>query len=443
MRADDADGRACCAERHGPDQGGGASPVTTQSDDQQAKAKPRNTAGIWITIRESPLPVKAMLAGVFVNKLGAFIQVFLVLFLIHRGFTVVQAGLALSANGAGAVLGILIGGNLSDWLGARRATLISMFGGGVLMIGVLYAGSYPAVLVIVTLLGAVSLMYRPAAAKLLSELTTENRQVMIMALYRLALNAGTTAAPLIGAALVVVSWSLLFWADAITSLGYAIIAAFTLPRHSAAAKPASDSSGKRLLRNFVVVASDPRYGLYLFALFMNALVYMQYVSVLPLAMRSAGLATAWYAAMVAINGGIVIGCELLMTKVTQRWRPRIVVMTGFVLLGGGMAVYDVPLGVGIFLAGTLIWTLGEIIAGPTVFAYPAIIAPDGMRGRYLGTSQAIFTLGTAVGPVAGVALWDAFGKAVWLCCAGACVVGLLSARFGMRSIPPAAARGKS
>jgi predicted MFS family arabinose efflux permease len=167
------------------------------------------------------------------------------------------------------------------------------------------------------------------------------------------------------------------------------------------------------------------------------------VSVLPLAMRSAGLATAWYAAMVAINGGIVIGCELLMTKVTQRWRPRIVVMTGFVLLGGGMAVYDVPLGVGIFLAGTLIWTLGEIIAGPTVFAYPAIIAPDGMRGRYLGTSQAIFTLGTAVGPVAGVALWDAFGKAVWLCCAGACVVGLLSARFGMRSIPPAAARGKS
>ena len=147
--------------------------------------------------------------------------------------------------------------------------------------------------------------------------------------------------------------------------------------------------------------------------------------------------------MVAVNGGIVIGCELLMTKLTQRWRPRIVVMSGFVLLGGGMAVYDVPLGVGIFLAGTLIWTLGEIIAGPTVFAYPAMIAPEGLRGRYLGTSQAMFALGTAVGPVAGIAVWHAFGKAVWLWCAGACAVGLLCARFGMRSIPAASATDKS
>lgn len=390
------------------------------------------------------MPVKAMLAGVFVNKLGGFLQVFLVLFLIHRGFTVIQAGAALSANGAGAVIGILVGGSLSDRLGPRLATLISMFGGGVLMIGVLYAGSYAAILVIVTLLGGVSQMYRPAAAAMLSELTAENRQVMIMALYRLALNAGTTAGPLIGAALVTVSWSLLFWVDGITSLGYALIAAFALPRQSRASKPATaGSSGKRLLRSFAVVASDPRYGLFLTALFINALVYMQYVSVLPLAMRSAGLVTAWYAVMVAVNGGIVIGCELLMTKLTQRWRPRIVVMAGLVLLGGGMAIYDVPLGVGIFLAGTLVWTLAEIIAGPTVFAYPAIVAPDGLRGRYIGAAQAMFALGTAVGPVAGVAAWHAVGKTVWLGCAGACALAVLCARFGMRSILPAAAQGTS
>ena len=420
--------------------------MTTQSAGQENKARKRDDAGIWVTVRESPLAVKAMLAGVFVNKLGAFIQVFLVLFLIHRGFTVLQAGVALSADGAGAVLGVLAGGLLSDWLGPRRATLVSMFGTAFLVLGVLYARNYAVLLVVVTLLGAVGVVYRPAAAALLSELTPPNRQVMIMALYRLALNVGTTAAPLLGAALIAVSWNLLFWGEAAAALGYAIIAAFALPRHGAAKPAASDDSppnddsppkGKWRLGGFGVLLSDRRFGLYLFAVFINAVVYWQYVSVLPLTMRAAGLITAWYAALVALNGGIVICFELLMTKVTQRWPPRLVIMLGFVLLGGGMSVYSVPWGVGIFFVGTLIWTAGEIVAGPTVFAYPAMIAPEGQRGRYLGAMQAAFTLGVAAGPVAGVAVWHAFGRAVWLWCGAACVLGLICASFGMRPVPAA------
>jgi hypothetical protein len=91
--------------------------------------------------------------------------------------------------------------------------------------------------------------------------------------------------------------------------------------------------------------------------------------------------------------------------------------------------------VGVFVAGTLIWTLGEIVAGPTVFAYPAMVAPEGFRARYLGTSQAMFALGAAVGPAAGIAIWHLFGRAVWLWCGAACVVGLLCARFSMKTIP--------
>ena len=415
--------------------------MTTQSGSQESKVRSRDDAGILVTIRESPLAVKAMLAGVFVNKLGAFIQVFLVLFLTHRGYTEVQAGAALSADGAGAVLGILIGGSLSDRLGPRRATLVSMVGTAVLVLGVLYAPNYLALLAVVTLLGLVGVVYRPAAAALLSELTPKNRQVMIMALYRLALNVGTTAAPLLGAALIAVSWNLLFWGEAAAALGYAVIAAFAVPRHGASTKPAvaTDPSAAKARdrQGFRVVLANGRFVIYLFAIFINAVVYWQYVSVLPLAMRSAGLITAWYAAMVALNGGIVIGCELLMTKLTQRRQPRTVVMLGFALLGGGMAVYSVPWGVGIFVAGTLIWTTAEIIAGPTVFAYPAMVAPDGLRGRYLGASQAMFALGTAIGPVAGVTVWHLFGRAVWLWCAAACAIGLLCARFGMQTISAA------
>ena len=405
---------------------------------KHAAVKAGQDAGIWITLRESPPAVKALLAGVFVNKLGAFLQIFLVLFLTKRGYTEVQAGIALSAYGAGAVLGVLTGGALSDRLGPRRATLVSMTGTAALILGVLYVRPYPALLAVVALVGAVGGIYRPASATLLSELTPKHRQVMIFAMWRLGLNLGTTAAPLIGAALISVSYNLLFWGEAAAALGYAVIAAVALPRRgvqAAAAEPAeagAQAAGRQGGGGFLAVLADRRYVLFLLALLVNAVVYIQYVAVLPLAMRAAGLALIWYGAVVALNGLIVITCELLMTKLTQRLPARIVAMVGFVLLGGGMAIYALPWGAAAFVIGTLVWSLAEIVAGPTLFAYPGMAGPARLRGRYMGTAQAMFGVGSAIGPVIGVTIWDAIGTPVWLLCGAACAAAMAAASWGIR-----------
>ena len=77
------------------------------------------------------------------------------------------------------------------------ATIVSMLGTAVLLLVILYVGPYWAVLAAVAVCGLVNQLCRPAAATLLSELTTPERQVMMFALYRWALNLGTTAAPLL------------------------------------------------------------------------------------------------------------------------------------------------------------------------------------------------------------------------------------------------------
>lgn len=260
-----------------------------------------------------------------------------------------------------------------------------------------------------------------------------------------ATGAGHRPGP--GAALVAVSYNLLFWGEAIASLGYGVIAAVALPRHrphaarqadtaeaetaeasaAAAAEPAAGRPG------YLAVLADRRYVLFLLALVVNAAVYVQYLSALPVAMRAAGLATGWFSAMVALNGIIVITCELLVTKVVQRWPMRIVVMTGFALLGAGMATYALPLGVAAFVIGTLVWSLAEIVAGPTIFAYPAVASPARLRGRYIGAANAMFGIGSATGSVAGLAVWHVVGDAVWWICGLACVLGLLAAGAGMRT----------
>jgi predicted MFS family arabinose efflux permease len=415
--------------------------------------KPGDDAGILVTLREAPRAVKALLLGVIVNKLGMFLQVFLVLFLTERGFSQLQAGFALGMYAVGSILGVLVGGALTDRLGIRRVILISLIGTAGLVVSLLYLNSFPAILVAVVLVGAIGQPYRPASSALLAELTPAHRRVMIFAMYRLALNIGATAAPLIGVALLSISYDLLFWCQAVAALGYAVIVAVALPRPEQSAKPvpaapepASDtapagpsgpaaevgSGTGRPRSGYLAVLADRKFVLFLIAFFVNATVYVQYVSVLPLAMESAGLATIWYSLAISLNGFIVITCELLVTKVVQRWPMRFAAAAGFVLLACGRMFYALPGGVGIFLIGTLIWTLAEIVAGPTMSAFPAISSPARLRGRYIGSAQAVFGLGSAVGPVVGVFLWNSSGRAVWLYGGAACAVGLAAAWVGMR-----------
>jgi MFS family permease len=416
-------------------------------------AAPTSGDGILVTWRESPLASKAMLAGIVVNRLGAFIQVFLVLFLTHRGFSEVQAGTALGIYTTGAVLGVLLGGSMTDRLGARATILVSMVGSAVLILSILYLSNYPALVAAVFVVGLVGGAYRPASTALLSELTPPHRQVMIFAMYRLAYNVGSAAAPVVAVLLIAVSYDLLFWGEAVAALGYAAIAALLLPRRRTAEQAAADATAAKAAAEaagepdngtgYRAVFRDYRYVLFMVAMVVNAAVYVQYLSTLPVAMRDAGLSTAWYGAMVTLNGVIVIGCELLMTKLTQRWPMRLVVSAGFVLLGGGLACYALPFGAAVFVVGTLIWTLAEIIAGPAMFAYPAIAGPSRLRGRYLAAGTAAFGVGSAAGSLSGLAVYSLVGEWVWVWCAVACGVGLGAAWLGMRvSAIKAAAAGR-
>jgi MFS family permease len=437
------------AGRVGPD--GPAGPVGAPAAVEPAEG---GATGIWLTFHQAPMEVRALLFGVWVNKLGGFLQVFLVLFMTHRGFSDVQASVALGVYGAGSVFGVIAGGSFTDRLGPRRTIALGMIGNAALLIVMLYVGSYAGLLSTAALVGALSQLYRPASAALLAEMIPQQRQVMVFAIYRLALNLGTTVAPLIGAALVAISYQMLFWGEAATSLGYAVIVLLALPRQrppapglstggepgaSRDAEPVEPATGYR------AVLADHRYVAYIIAMLINCMVYVQYVSTLPLSMRDAGLSTFWYGAMVALNGFVVICFELLMTKLTQHQPISRIISVGFPLMGCGLAMYALPGGVAVFLIGTLMWSVAEIIHGPSIFAYPGKGRPASLRGRYVAAAHAMIGIGTAIGPVVGIALWAQLGRATWLIMGAVCILGLAPALWGVASDPtgPAQRNGRS
>lgn len=395
-------------------------------------------AGVLATWLETPRQAKALLAGVFVSKLAGFLQIFLVLFLTSREFSSGQAGLALGLYGAGAVVGTFVGGSLSDRLSARTATLISMLGSALLIVSIIYLDQYPLLLLAVLLVGTVGQLYRPAAQSLITELTPPNRLVMVTAMYRLCLNLGTTVAPLVGVALVSVSYDLLFWAEALAALVYCLIALRFLPAGSAPADSADQDGGGAAAEEgpsrtgYLALLEDWRYLVFLVAFLLLCTVYVQYTAVLPLAVIDAGLSTWWYGAVITLNGAIVVTCEVLATRFVQTWPLRLTQLSGFALLAVGYGIYAIKLAPLFLVLGTLVWTLSEIIGAPTIYAYPGMVAPVRLRGRYFGAMQGMYGIGSTVGPIVGILLFDHLGQQFFLWAAAVMVLATFIGRVGMR-----------
>ena len=376
----------------------------------------QQTAGIWQTFNESPMAAKAIFAGAVVNRLGAFLSIFLVLFVASKGHSATAATAALGAYGIGGVVGTLIGGVLADRLGARISTVFSMAGGAVLTVALLYMPNYALLFIVAVVLGTVSQVFRPASATLLSELTPESRQVMIFAMYRFAVNVGTTLCPLIGFGLYYAGghrYTLLFWAEGVVAVIYGALALYALPRRDRAPKEPAAPGAKVKADSLADVLRDRRYVLFLAAAFFNTLVYMQYLSTLPLDIKAQHVALLWYTVAVALNGAIVIAFELPLTKISQHWPLKISIGSAFLLVGFGMASYGLPMGPAVVVFGTLIWTTGEIVGAPALFAYPAMAGPAQLKGRYIGSFQFVFAAGSALGPVIGGVLFTALGHKVW------------------------------
>src|SRR5215218_1387756 len=89
------------------------------------------------TLRSSlqalPRPVWILFIGSFLNKFGAFVVPFLAIYMTRQGYTLADAGFAISAYGIGNLVASLLGGYLADTLGRRKTIVLSMLSGAAAM----------------------------------------------------------------------------------------------------------------------------------------------------------------------------------------------------------------------------------------------------------------------------------------------------------------------
>ena len=86
----------------------------------------------------------------------------------------------------------------------------------------------------------------------------------------------------------------------------------------------------------------------------------------------------------------------------------------------------------------LIFVFGEMLWVPTSQAIVAGLAPEDVRGAYMGAFGSTAAVGFALGPFTGLRLQDAYGEnAAWLFFAGVSVAAAITARSpSARPYPP-------
>lgn len=371
---------------------------------------PPHTQPLLSTLRSFPRPVWVLFAGVFLNKFGTFVVPFLTIYLTRRGFSAKEAGVAFGAYGVGRIAAAVLGGYLADTIGRRNTILISMLSTAATMLLLSQAESLAAIAMLIALVSLTGEMYVPACAAMLADLTPPHQRVTAFSTYRMAFNAGWAFGPAAAAFIAAHSFTWLFIGDAISSLLFAVIAWKWLPKTRSAMKEAgwSESVG--------VIVRDERFRQVALATLFIGLALHQTVSTFGLHVTSLGFSDAVYGTLLSFNGLLVLCCELSLTRVTSRYPARLMMATGYLLMGLAltlnMVAHSVP---GLFVVMAVL-TLGEMTFAPVATAYVSSLAPANMRGRYIGGWAMANSLSMALAPNLGMALFGWRPDWLWMAC---------------------------
>lgn len=383
------------------------------------------------TVGGLPRPFWALWGGTLVNRLGTMVMPFTGVYLTQsRGLSVTAAGLVMGVFGAGSLLSQPLAGVLADRIG-RRATLSGgMLATAAAMLALGYSASLPAILASMFLLGVVIDLYRPASSALVADLVSPEERPRAYGLLFWAINLGYAAGMTAGGWLAGLGFVWLFWIDAVTSVVFAVLVWRAVPETRPEGARESSGGFGMVLRDRVMVA-------FTLVVLGNALVYMQTVTMLPVAMtKVAGLTPAEYGLTMALNGVLIVIAQPLVSGwLGRRDAPRVFAL-GLAVMGIGFAMTAFvtnALGLAMTIA---VWTAGEIVTAGIAGTIVAALAPAHLRGRYSGLFGFAWSVAMVLAPLLGGPLLEIGAGALWFTIGG---VGVASA-IGMLALGPAIRR---
>ncbi|NHB69463.1 MFS transporter [Perlabentimonas gracilis] len=102
-----------------------------------------------------------------------------------------------------------------------------------------------------------------------------------------------------------------------------------------------------------------------------------------------------------INAGTIILLQLIISSIVKNTKALPTMIIGIAMGTVGMAVLAISTHAWVFMAGIIIFSIGEMTAHPKFISYVGLIAPPDKKALYLGYSFLYGVIGSGVGGILG------------------------------------------
>ncbi len=326
-----------------------------------------------------------------INRAGTMVIPFMSLYLTESlNFTLKDVGWIMSAFGLGSVAGSWLGGKLTDKIGYYKVMLYSLLATGILFIALQYLNTFATFCLGIFLVMLVADMFRPAMYVALSAYSKPENKTRSITLIRLAINLGFSAGPAVGGMIITtIGYSGLFWIDGITCILATIVLLKVLnPKKST---PLDDIK----VENPESAYSDTPFLIFLGAMLLFGIVFLQYFSTMPLYYREAHTLTEFeIGLLMGLNGFVIFIFEMPLIKWLEnsRFTKSGLMLFGAILTGLSFIVLNMTSWVGVLVIGMLLMTIGEMIAFPFSNAFAMDRAKKGNQGEYMALYSIAFSI---------------------------------------------------
>ncbi len=320
----------------------------------------------------------------------------------------------------------ILSGAIADRFGYRR---VLMFAFGVMSIGYFLTStvtSYPLVFGSLLLMALGAGFFKPLISGTIARETDERNSTLGFGIFYWSINLGAFVFPLILVPyLKGIDWSYIFIMAAVGTGWLLLLNIFV---YKEPARPQSTKNILEVLKGVVLVLKDYRFVIMIviysmfwilyFQMFDTVLWYLkEHVDMLPVnkvVNRFLSLFVDnpnWKfdaEHVTVINAGTIIALQLLVSSIVKNTKALPTMIVGISLGTIGMAILAVSMHAWVFLAGIMIFSIGEMTAHPKFISYVGLIAPPDKKALYLGYSFLYGVIGSGVGGILGATLYVKF-----------------------------------
>ncbi|MCK8059350.1 MULTISPECIES: MFS transporter [unclassified Fusibacter] len=366
------------------------------------------------------LPWRAyvILGSTIINRMGGFVGPFLALILSSKmGLSNATIGFVVAINSIASIIGTLIGGRIIDKFGSRNTRVIFHGLHGLMYLLCVPLGASLAVIPLLTLASFFTGIQAPTGSTLIMANTKPEERKSAFSLNYIAINVGFSIGPLIAVLLYENHLNLLFIGDALSSFVSVLMIAVLIPGNDVPKEEKSKQTQKEL-STIALLIKNPNIIIVVGVIMLYFVAFSQFSFGVPITAKNVFgeiKGPEVYGVLASINGVLCMVLTPFVSILVKPLKVSTIIALNGLLYAIGFGMYAFIGSVPLFVAATVIWTVGEILGATNMDVYIAENAPPSHRGRVSALAPVARRTGFVVGPALAGLVSTAFGlTAMWM-----------------------------